>query len=101
MLIRSKLTSLGEEPTGLLLLDNCSSHPDDEELISDDGAILNLHQLFLPNVTSLIQPMDKGVLQTLKKRYKKKLLRRLIIEDDMVRSVVDFLKGINMKVVYG
>ena len=29
----------------------------------------------------------------------RKLLRRLIIEDDMGRSVVDFLKGVNMKVV--
>ena len=37
--VRSKLTSLGEEPTTLLILDNCSAHPDDE-LIFDDGAIL-------------------------------------------------------------
>ena len=34
-----------------------------------------------------------------KMRYKKKLLRRLIIEDDMGGSVVAFLKSINMKVV--
>ena len=95
--VRSKLTSLGEKPTALLLVENCSAHPDDEELVSDNGAIFT--KFLPPNVTSLIQPMDQGVLQTLKKRYKKKLLRRLIIEDDMGRSVVDFLKGVNMKVV--
>ena len=95
--VRSKLTLLGEKPTALLLLDNCSAHPDDKELISDDGAIFT--KFLPPNVTSLIQPMDQGILQTLKKRYKKKLLRQLIIEDDMGGSVVDFLKGVNTKVV--
>ena len=43
--------------------------------------------------------MDQGVLQMVKKRYKKKLLRRLIIEDDMGGSVVSFLNSVNMKVV--
>ena len=89
--VRNKLTSLGENPTALLLLDNCSAHPDEEELISDDGEI----KFLPPNVISLNQPMDQGVLQTLKKRHKKKLLRRLIIEDDMGGSVVKFLKDIN------
>ena len=73
--VRNKLSSLGENPTALLLLDNCSAHLDEEELISDDGEIST--KFLPPNVTSLIQPMDQGVLQTLKKRYKKTLLRRV------------------------
>ena len=81
----------------LLLLDNCSAHPDEQELISEDGAIFA--KFLPPNVTSLIQPMDQGVLQMVKKRYKKKLLHRLIIEDDTGGSVITFLKTINMKVV--
>ena len=79
------------------LLDNCSARQDDEELISDDGEIST--KFLPPNVTSLIQSMDQGVLQTLKKRYKKHLLCRLIIGDDICGSVLNFLKGINMKVV--
>jgi len=95
--VREQLKSLGEEPKAVLVLDNCSAHPETEDLISDDGAI---YAEFLPaNVTSLIQPMDQGVIQTLKKKYKKKLLGRLLIEEESGASVVDFLKGINMKVV--
>ena len=49
-------------------------------------------------MTSLIQPTDQGVLQAAKTKCKK-LLRRLIIEEDIGRSVVDFIKSINMKFV--
>ena len=59
--IRSRLAALGEEP--VLVLDNCSAHPD-QELVSDDGAILA--KFLPPNVTSLIQPMDQGVIQCVK-----------------------------------
>ncbi len=56
---------------------------------------------FLPaNTTSLIQPMDHGVLESLKRRYKKLLLRN-ILEDEHGISMFAALKGINMKhVVY-
>ena len=60
-LVREKLKSLGEKPKAVLVLDNCSAHPDAEDLVSDDGAI---YAKFLPaNVTSLIQPMNQGVIQ--------------------------------------
>lgn len=96
--VREKLSSLGLEQKAVLLLDNCSAHPDASQLISDDGKI---EAKFLPpNVTSIIQPMDQGVLKALKWNYKKKLIRRLVIEDDRGESVLAFLKSINMKSVY-
>ena len=95
--VRERLKSLGEEPNAVLLLDNCSAHPDAKEIVSDDGAIFA--EFLPPNVTSVIQPMDQGVLQAIKKRYKKKLLRRMIIEDDLGGSIIAFLKSVNMKVV--
>ncbi|XP_046686075.1 jerky protein homolog-like [Homalodisca vitripennis] len=52
----------------LLLIDNAPSHPDDLELVIGD-----IKAIFLPpNVTSIIQPMDQGVLQALKQNYRKK-----------------------------
>ena len=66
----------------VLLLDNCSAHHDAEEHISDDGKIFV--QFLPPNVTSSIQPMDQGVLESFKRSNKKKLLHRLLIEDEVV-----------------
>lgn len=37
--VREHLKSLGEETKAVLVLDNCSAHPEAEDLISDDGAI--------------------------------------------------------------
>ena len=53
----------------------------------------------LCNVTALIQPMDQGVLETLERLYKKKLLRRLVIEEENGTGIIAFLKTVNMKVV--
>ena len=65
--------------------------PDPELLVSKDKMIT------IPaNVTSLIQPMDQGVLQALKLRCRKKLLQKLLIEDDMGVNIVDFVKSIHM-----
>ena len=47
-------------------------------------------------MTSLIQPMDQGVLEALKRRYRKSLLRDILLSDDEV-DIVQFLKAINMK----
>lgn len=75
----------------MLVLDNCSAHPDAQDLISDDWKVVGK---FIPvNVPVLIQPMDQSVLNSLKLRYKKKLL----LEDERGKSVVDFLKSVNMK----
>ena len=95
--VRESLLALGQECKAVLVLDNCSAHPDESELVSDDGKII---AKFLPaNVTSLIQPMDQGVIETFKRSYKKKLLRGAIIADDQGDSIIDFIKSINMSKV--
>ena len=88
------------EEKALLLLDNAPSHPSAEILQSDDGMIKTL---FLPpNTTAAIQPMDQGVLDPCKRRYKRKLLAHIILENESEdKPVPDILKAINMKhVVY-
>ena len=70
--VHKELTSLGLENKAVLVLDNSPANPDAEYLVNDDGKIT---ALYLPsNVTSLIQPMDQGVLVTLKRHYKWKFL---------------------------
>jgi len=38
--VKKKLTEIGQEPKALLLLDNCSAHPNEDELASSDGLIV-------------------------------------------------------------
>ena len=58
----------------------------------------NITAMFLPpNTTVLIQPMDQGVLEAMKRRYRKAVLRKLLLEDQDGRSIVDCVKKINIK----
>ena len=63
----------------VLLLDNCAAHPEETELVSDDGNIFACY--FPPNVTALIQPMDQGVIQSLKCFYKRNFMLQMIHGD--------------------
>ena len=69
---KEKLIELGVEPKVQLIMDNCSVHPSEEELNTDDGSAKS--HFLPPNVTSLIQPMDQGVLECMKRIYRKSLL---------------------------
>jgi hypothetical protein len=61
----------------VLLLDNAPAHPNAERLGSRDGRI---KCFFLPpNTTSLIQPMDQGVIVACKRLYKKKFLEEVMV----------------------
>lgn len=83
----------------LLLLDNAHTHPSAANLVGKEG---NIKAMYLPpNTTALFQPMDQGVLEALKWRYCKALLQNLLLEDQEGRSIIEFVKKINMKdVVY-
>ena len=68
-MVNEKLIELDAEPK---VLGNCSAHPSEEELNTDDGSAKS--HFLTPNVTSLIQPMDQGVLERMKRIYHKSLL---------------------------
>ena len=57
----------------LLLLDNCAVHPHVQNLS-------NVSMMFLPpNTTSVLQPMDAGVIRNLKHHYRKSLALRQLL----------------------
>jgi hypothetical protein len=69
-------TGKPEDTCVLLITDNCKAHPPATELVSERG---NIFAAFLPpNVTSLIQPMDQGVIENLKSIYRRDVLRKLV-----------------------
>ncbi|CAG4982090.1 unnamed protein product [Parnassius apollo] len=78
------------------LLDNAPTHPSAELLERENG---KFKVKFLPpNVTSLLQPMDQSIIDTLKLLYRKQLLRRLLsVDEDNVEVVLSFFKEMNLK----
>ena len=84
--VRKYLCGSSLSPKALLLLDNAISHPYIDVLQSSDK---NLSAMYLPaSTTFLIQPMDQGVLVSLKRHYKR---------DEEGHSMVSFIKTINIK----
>jgi len=66
----------------LLLIENCDIHPKNVEL-------KNITLEFLPpNTTSLIQPLDMGIIRNLKVRYRMKLVNFILekIEEKLIDS---------------
>ena len=60
----------------LLILDNAPGHP---ESIHQVALEMGVEVVFLPpNTTSLIQPMDQGVIRTFKSYYTRRSLQRII-----------------------
>ncbi|XP_062703831.1 jerky protein homolog-like [Aedes albopictus] len=83
------------EPKALLVLDNCTAHYDGgDKLISDDGLIKVIY--LPPNVTSECQPMDQAVINAIKMRYKRKLMLKLVLEDEQLKFE-DRLKKITLQ----
>jgi len=71
----------------LLFVDNCPSHP--------TITLSNIKLQFLPpNTTSLIQPLDQGVIRAFKENYRKLILRRIINEFEKKKTFN--LKDINV-----
>ena len=96
--VKKHLQDQGLPVKALLLLDNAPAHPEAGSLASDDGCI---KAMFLPpNTTALIQPMDQGVLEALKRRYRRRLLHNLLLEDKDWQSMVDYAKSIHLKMSY-
>lgn len=76
----------------ILLVDNAPTHP--SELRNGDIVV----RFLPPNVTSLIQPMDQGILEAMKRHYRGHLLRSVLQEcETSDASLTEALKGFNMK----
>ena len=64
-----------------LLIDNCPAHPS----VSD---LTNVQLVFLPpNTTSVLQPMDQGVIRSLKAHYRGRVVRRLCRALDKTKTL--------------
>ncbi|GBM72300.1 Jerky -like [Araneus ventricosus] len=78
----------------ILLMDNAPAHPDVEE---------NITCIFMPpNTTAILQPMDQGVIESMKRRYRKQLLSKLLFggdgdEKEAACSIVQFRKALTLK----
>ena len=72
----------------ILTLDNCFTHPPAATFICG-----NIRVLYLPpNVTSILQPMDQGIIRSLKCKYRQIILQRIIDSCRKNVLVPQFLK---------
>lgn len=95
--VKKHLTTLKLPIKAVLVIDNAPTHP--EELTCEDEITI----YFLPpHVTSLLQPMDQGVIASLKRRYRHKLLSEILSKlNDKDTGLIAALKTINIKdVIY-
>lgn len=89
--VRIFLEGQGLPAKAVLLLDNAPCHPEATKLASSDGKIFVKY--LPPHVTSLIQPLDQGVIASFKQYYRGNLLRQMI---DEATDVLVFWKTINV-----
>lgn len=66
-----------EDVKCLLLLDNASAHSSENILCSEDG---KFSCMFLPKDTSIIQPMEQGIILATKRIYRKKFINEIMAE---------------------
>ena len=96
--VQEYLKSIDVEEKAILLLDNAPSHVKfHRECNIYHGKGSKIWCVFLPpNTTSVIQPMDQGVLDTLKRYYRKKLMRTALSEVNDTKSMVEVKKNITI-----
>ena len=77
-----------------LVIDNCPAHPHIENLKS-------IKLFFLPpNTTSATQPMDQGLIRSLKAKYRKNMVRKIIrnLEKNKALPAISILNEMQMMV---
>ena len=75
----------GEKRKIVMFMDNCSAHP--HNLIFSNITIMRLPA----NTTSVLQPMDQGIIKCFKSYYRKRLVRYIIseLEIDKAKRIED------------
>lgn len=87
---------ISEKRKIILFLDNCSAHGSYAEMQKTLKAV---KLAFFPaNTTSHLQPLDQGIIQSLKVHYRSKLLRAVVAElgDQRQLKSVNILEAINI-----
>lgn len=90
--VRQHLRSQGLKETALLLIDRSTSHPEDQYLRSDDGSFIC--HFFPPKVKTLIQPLEQGIVSSMKRYYRRDLLMDLISKGS---TIAEFMKSLTIK----
>ena len=93
--VRRHLRERRLEEKALLLLDNCRAHPPADMLRSADGNITVMYMP--PNTTSVIQPLDQGIIASFKRRYRQGLVKEIILSD---LDITHFLKAFYLKQMF-
>jgi len=77
----------------IFFFDNCSAHPKD---IQTKLCAITLH-FFPPNLTSILQPMDRGIIRSLKVHYRNDIVVKLIddMENNLKATKISVLDCIN------
>ena len=92
-----RMLETGFDPDGrkiVLIIDNCPAHPNVDNL-------KGIQLVFLPpNTTSKTQPMDQGVIRTLKAFYRTNVVRRQIkyVDEDKMTPKINILQTMCMLV---
>ena len=93
---------LGHDSKIVLTFDNCSAHPSAEFLENLDPHKQLIVKPLPPNVTPLIQPMDQGILRSLKCKYKTNHMTSMLDALNRGETIITFVRGYNvLHAVYG
>ena len=93
--VRRHLRERRLEEKALLLLDNCRAHPPANMLRSADGKFCVM--FMPPNTTSIIQPLDQGIISSFKRHYRTDLVKEIVLSD---MDVTQFLKKFYLKEMF-
>ena len=88
--LNRKLSAEGRKV--ILLLDNATCHP---ESFIDQFSQIKL--VFLPkNTTSRLQPLDAGIIQNFKVKYRKRLVKYVLARIDQNQSATEIVKNVDI-----